>query len=261
MTWRSVVRSAIGVSHQQQQLPCQDYGGDRVLGDILVGAVADGAGSARHSDIGAQLAVETAVQFLAWTEEWLQKRGRSWLNLPTTIPTQTVIDRLFIRTVAKVRSTLQTTASANGYTTDDLACTLLAFVATPAWVAAMQIGDGFMVVRSPNQDYHLLFQPDKGEFANQTTFVTSTNALEDLQIRVLAGKYEFICAATDALEKVAIRLHDWTPFPPFFQPLAEYLDETPDPNQDDAYLVSFLESDRLNARTDDDKTLLLGLYQ
>jgi hypothetical protein len=82
-----------------------------------------------------------------------------------------------------------------------------------------------------------------------------------MQVDVLAGEQEFICAATDGLEKVAVRMSDWSPFAPFFQPLEDYLWETSDRTQEDEYIRSFLESDRLNARTDDDKTLVLCLHK
>ena len=124
----------------------------------------------------------------------------------------------------------------------------------------MQIGDGFIVMRSQDSQYQMLFQPDKGEFANETTFVTSTNALDDMQIKVFSEKPEFICASTDGLEKVAIRFSDWKPFPPFFKPLEEYLQETEKPEEEHEYIVNFLKLEQLNARTDDDKTLLLCLF-
>ncbi|WP_212720148.1 MULTISPECIES: protein phosphatase 2C domain-containing protein [unclassified Synechocystis] len=63
--WRTVCQSAIGSFHVETGLPCQDYGAYQTLGkDILIGAVADGAGSAKHSDLGAKVAVETAIQFV-----------------------------------------------------------------------------------------------------------------------------------------------------------------------------------------------------
>jgi hypothetical protein len=110
----------------------------------------------------------------------------------------------------------------------------------------MQIGDGFIVVRSQESEYQLLFQPDKGEFANETTFITSSNALDEMQVRVLTGHQQFICASTDGLEKLAIRFSDWTPFALFFKPLEEYLGETSDPEKEDKYLKNFLDSERLN---------------
>ncbi|MGA7932663.1 MAG: PP2C family serine/threonine-protein phosphatase [Kovacikia sp.] len=259
MPWKTIVRSVIGTSHLQQQLPCQDFGGDLILGDVLIGAVADGAGSAAHSDIGAKLAVRIVLEYLTLTEAWLQKRQQSWRSLPHP-PAQDLTKKLFTKIVTKVNLGLRKQAESSGYSVDDLACTLLIFLATPHWVAAMQIGDGFIVVRSKRKDYQLLFQPDKGEYANQTTFVTSASALAEMQICILPSHPTFICASTDALERVAIRMSDWTAFSPFFKPFEEYLVETPHPEKDDEYLISFLESDRLNSRTDDDKTLLLGLY-
>lgn len=124
----------------------------------------------------------------------------------------------------------------------------------------MQIGDGFIVVRSQDSEYQLLFQPDKGEFVNETTFITSANALTEMQVKVILDKQDFICASTDGLEKVAIRLSEWEPFSPFFKPLEEYLHEPITPGNEDKYLMEFLNSERLNSRTDDDKTLLLCLF-
>jgi hypothetical protein len=256
--WKAIARSVIGTSHLQQQLPCQDFGGNRILGDVLIGAVADGAGSAAHADIGAKLAISIVLEYLTLTEVWLQKRQQSWRSLP---PSEELIRKLFTKITNKVSLGLRKQAATSGYAFDDLACTLLVFLATPDWIAAMQIGDGFIVVRSQASDYKLLFQPDKGEYANQTTFVTSINALAEMQICILHQRSTFICAATDGLERVAIRLSDWTAFPPFFKPLEEYLIETSHPETDDKYLISFLESDRLNDRTDDDKTLLLCFYE
>jgi hypothetical protein len=122
----------------------------------------------------------------------------------------------------------------------------------------MQVGDGFIVVKGSETDpYQLLFQPSKGEFINETVFVTTPNALDDLQVRVQAGAHSFVCAATDGLEKLAIRFQDWQPHPPFFNPLMACLQTLEDPAEWQAYLEAFLHSERLNARTDDDKTLLL----
>ncbi len=122
-----------------------------------------------------------------------------------------------------------------------------------------QIGDGFLTVRPVDGDLQLLFTPDKGEYINETTFITSSNAFEEMQVKVLEKPCSFICASTDGLEKVAINFKDWQPFPPFFNPLEEYMKETVETHEDDQYIIDFLNSERLNARTNDDKTLLLAL--
>lgn len=277
MGWKAIARSAIGTRHQDQQQPCQDHGvvmvaAPRATRDrhgVIIGAVADGAGSASHAEVGARLAVATALRYLATTEVWLHKRQRSWQDWPQP-PSEALIRKLFTKVVSRSQAQLAQRASDQGWQSEDLACTLLAFLATPDWIAAMQIGDGFMVVsydqpQTPGQsaqgDYQLLFQPDRGEFANQTTFITAANALATMQVTVVGQPPRFIAAATDGIERVALRLKDWAPFAPFFSPLEEYLKETPDPEADDTYLISFLSSERLNQKTDDDKTLVLCHYE
>ncbi len=64
MVWKRVACSEVGISHQKQEMPCQDYGDYRIFDDVIVGAVADGAGSAKYSDIGAKLTVEKVVECL-----------------------------------------------------------------------------------------------------------------------------------------------------------------------------------------------------
>jgi serine/threonine protein phosphatase PrpC len=240
-------------------MPCQDYGHYHIFNDVIVGAVADGAGSAKYSDIGAKLAVEAVIKYLSRIGAYLRKR-KPWCQSFWRSLSEKEAKKLFAKTLKKAIASLHEEAKTENYSVNDLACTLLIFVATPQWVAAMQIGDGFIVVRSQESEYQLLFQPDKGEFANETTFITSSNALDEMQVRVLTGHQEFICAATDGLEKLAIRFSDWTPFALFFKPLEEYLGETNEPEKEDEYLKNFLDSERLNARTDDDKTLLLCLF-
>lgn len=259
MGWKAIARYATGTSHLKQQLPCQDYGGCKILNNMIVGAVADGAGSAKYADIGANLAVETVLEYLAGVEQWLQKHKQVGELHPQPL-SELEARKLFTQTVNKVVAAMEAQAQSGGYSIEDLACTLLVVIATPTWVAAMQIGDGFIVVRPQQEDHILLFPPDKGEYVNETTFVTSANAIEAMRVDVREGKQEFICVSTDGLERVAIRMSDNTPFTPFFQPLEEYLQETSNPEQSDEYLMSFLNSDRLNARTDDDKTLFLCCY-
>ncbi|MEH1819552.1 MAG: PP2C family serine/threonine-protein phosphatase [Nostoc sp.] len=253
MKWKAVRRSEIGTSHQKQGIGCQDYGNYRSFDDVIVGAVADGAGSAKHSDVGSRLVVETVLKCFSEINEFPQKQDSQPLS-------QEEAQKVFAEIVNKVITELQKQAAKEDYSINDLACTLLVFVANPDWVAAMQIGDGFIVRRSEDSEYQLLFQPDKGEFANETTFITSTNALKEMQVKVINEKQEFLCASTDGLEKVAIRLSDWKPFLPFFKPLEEYLHEPVNEEEEDKYLKEFLNSERLNSRTGDDKTLLLCLF-
>jgi hypothetical protein len=252
--WKAITRSVIGTSHKENNTPCQDYGAYKIFDNIIVGAVADGAGSAQYSHIGAKKAVDTIINsFQNIINSRFQDKN---LNLELS---QEIAKKVFIKITDNIIKELEKEADKHKYEIKDLACTLIAFIATPQWLAAMQIGDGFILIDTPSQKFRMLFKPDKGEFFNETTFITSTHALEEMQIEVVFDKIEFICVSTDGIEKVAIHLATWQPHPPFFSPLRQYLEETNNPEQEDSYIQNFLESEKLNARTDDDKTLMLCL--
>ncbi len=235
MTWKAIARSAIGTSHQKQQMPCQDYGDYKIINQAIVGAVADGAGSAKYADIGAKLAVETVLA--AFTEQDIftitnLKKTTATVTIPQS-RSERAVKQLFTKTVKKIVTTLKEQAANDGYSIEDFACTLLIVVATSNGLAAMQIGDGFIIVRRAEESPQLLFIPDKGEYINETSFVTSANALESMRVVVQTGQPKFICASTDGLERLAIRMSDHTPFIPFFKPLEEYLWSTSDPEQEE----------------------------
>ena len=57
--------SEAGISHIKRDIPCQDYALSKVLvNGWVVGAVADGVGSAKHSEIAARLACESVIEVL-----------------------------------------------------------------------------------------------------------------------------------------------------------------------------------------------------
>jgi hypothetical protein len=253
VVWRATVHSAIGTRHIQRDVPCQDFGAYLIQDSSIIGAVADGAGSAQHSDIGAQLAVKTV---LANLDQWLSEQSMA------QSVTESQMQPVFAEALRNAIEVLQQEAETGDYELRELGCTLLTFIATPNWIAAMQIGDGFIVVKaSETEPYQLLFQPEKGEYINETMFITSEPALESMQVTVKASQQPLVCAATDGLEKVAIRFQDWQPHPPFFDPFMSCLETVDDPAERQAYLETFLNSDRLNAKTDDDKTLLVCLCE
>lgn len=253
MVWKEVSHSATGVIHQNEDVPCQDYAQCRVFDDVIVGAVADGAGSAKYADEGSRLAVWTVINwFQRIIESESDELSASWFQEQTK--------NVFTKIVKEVIEKFQGEAQEKHCQIRDLACTLIIFIANPQWLAAMQIGDGLIVVSCGNsQDYQLLFKPDKGEFINETTFVTCAHAVEEMKVKVISSP-RFISVATDGLENVAIKLRDWQAFPPFFKTLETYLKTTPNPKED-RYLDNLLNCQQLNARTTDDKTLLLCMWE
>ncbi|MCM1984580.1 PP2C family serine/threonine-protein phosphatase [Lyngbya confervoides] len=254
MSWNAVTYSSVGSRHLAQSLPCQDYSQFLVEGEVLYGAVSDGAGSAKYADIGAQLAVQTCLDQL--------KLEFSQLEPFDAGPDPAAVVEIFERVAAAILERLMAEAQHKNFALKELNCTLIGFIATPDWMAAMQVGDGFIVLQHSNSAvFELLFQPEKGEYINETLFITSPGALDQLRVSVQLGCPEFIAAATDGLEKVAIRYQDWLPHAPFFRPFKDCLQHFATGEEQQSYLQTFLESDRLNAKTDDDKTLLICLHR
>ena len=259
MPWKAVSQSVVGTLHQQRQIPCQDYGNWHLLqdGEIVLGAIADGAGSARYAEVGALSAVTVVLEY--WSEHINEFVPVD--NTAESIPTEADIQAPCHRLLQQVRQKLELKAVELDCPLGELACTLVAFLATPQWTIALQVGDSFLVVRGQEDlDYQLVFYPDRGELANETTFVTTQADELTMQCKVLSKRLKFICAATDGLESVAIHRQDWQPYPPFFEPLENFLTVANNLSQEELYLKNFLSSERLNARTSDDKTLLLCLY-
>ncbi len=267
MNWRAIPVSIRGTSHIKRKLPCQDFGDYKIVSDeILIGAIADGAGSAKHSDIGSMLAVETTLEYLNDYINFITKNIDNLLNYSLT---EDDAKKLFCQTLHRVRFRFdqyeklfnKTVSKKQNIQNKDLSCTLLAFIATPKWIAGMQIGDGFIVMRSSDpsieSDYQLLIPPIKGEYVNQTTFVTSKSALSELKVKIVNKPQKFIFAATDGLERIAINFSQLKPHEGFFSPFENHLKQNTLEKSD---LSDWLNSQEVNSRTDDDKTILVCFY-
>jgi len=247
LVWRVVGASARGIAHQEKDVSCQDAYRLQILssGELLI-AVADGAGSADRSNDGAHLAVEQAV-----------------VSLEMSIGEQSPIDEAGWRTLIadvfrKVYGTLALTAATENVTLRSFATTLTCVVVSDGWLVVGQIGDGVAVAEAEDGSLFLTVRPQRGEYANEAYFLTMPEALRYVEIHAYHQRVRALAVTTDGLLRLALKLPDYKPYPPFFQPLLGFIAEAEDENQAREQLVAFLTSDRVCARTDDDKTLVLA---
>lgn len=246
--WRVVASSVRGAAHLQNGLPNQDSLHWRPLpGALLIGALADGAGSARHAEEGSKAAVEAAVELAATLLPKLAK-----------IPAQDIWAATAREILGAARQAVVTQAAALSARPADLACTLIFFAATPEWVGAAQIGDGAVVLEDAAGAFLPLTRPPEGEYLNETIFVISTDALATAQCPLRVGRFPRLAAFTDGLQMLALKFPGGTPHPGFFRPLLRFADAAPDRETGSAQLAALLESPKFTDRTDDDLTLLLA---
>jgi hypothetical protein len=238
--WKLVFGSVRGTSHVQSGQPCQDHCAGSVVGTAVVAACSDGAGSAELSHHGSRCAVE---RFL---EEAIRSLGEA---APERDSIQAWVDA--------ARSRVLEEASALGVPPRKLACTLLGAVAGDDWTAYVQIGDG-VIVFDGEAGYELAFWPDNGEYANTTRFLTDEDYSAHLRIEIVPRRVGELGLLTDGLQMLALNFAQARVHGPFFAPLFRAVRNGPDEEALRASLLEFLDSSRVNDRTDDDKTLLLA---
>jgi Protein phosphatase 2C len=252
--WKYVLASVAGTSHLKKEIPCQDSSRCRVFHDsqkrpILVAVASDGAGSASHSELGSALACGL---FVGEMETFLASEGAV-----------KDLNRDFAESWLKTfQNEVRARAEAEGLTPGDFACTVLASIVAPDSAAFMQVGDGCIVVSEFEEpdEYSWVFWPQKGEFANMTTFATSEAASEHLEFTLVNQKIAELAVFTDGIERIALRFETQEVHAPFFLPMFVPLRPEHEGHVETlcASLRRFFNSDRINERTDDDKTLILA---
>jgi serine/threonine protein phosphatase PrpC len=250
--WHVVGASVRGTSHLKTMTPCQDSCAYMVMeSGTLLAAVSDGAGSAARSDLGSQQAVNQTLEILF--AELLDRRPanhRTWGDL------------LFETFCETRRRVLRLTAEEGGQPRD-YACTLTILIADDDWLVSGQIGDGYAAVQTTREDLVAIAEPQRGEYADSTYFITDEQAADVFVGRVYRqgldiGPVRSLAAMTDGLTNLAIDRRSAQPHRPFFKPLMQVPGKIRDHETALTELYEFLVSDRINARTDDDKTLVLA---
>lgn len=241
--WRLYGASVTGTSHASQNLPCQDAHRERRIGDhTLILAVADGAGSAARSAEGSRCAVVASVDYLG-------------TRLSKAVPQDAAgCGALLEEALLAARVALKTVAGTAPFSA--LATTLLLAVVTDRWLVTLQVGDGAIVCRLRSGKLRVLKTLNKSGYLNETTFLTSDDYEKELQRESLpSSEITGIALFTDGIERVAVRDSDNQAHGPFFAPLFDFA-LNPASRQEE--LDDFLKSQRLNDRTDDDKTLVIA---
>jgi hypothetical protein len=250
--WRVAGAAVRGVSHERTDTPCQDAQGYRLLGDAqvpggaLLVALADGAGSASHSEQSAALAVDSALREMAMAlVEGLPETTQAWKDL-------------LCSTFRLARQEVVMMAEERGVSLREYACTLTCVITTGNVLAVGQIGDGAVVAAGEDGTLFAATRLQRGEYANETHFLVQEDALEQAVIDIYERAVCSLAVMSDGLIRLALKMPSQEPHAPFFQPLFGFIRAVEDGPAAEQQLSAFLSSERVNSRTDDDKSLVLA---
>jgi hypothetical protein len=245
--WQVVSAHATGTSHAATGAPCQDREGFRIVddadgGQAVVAVICDGAGSAVLSDAGADLTCE-ALRTLAGA--FVADHGASC-----------VTEAQVYTWVADIQARIVQRAKAEKAQPRDYACTLVFVIAADSQTICGQIGDGAIVLNT-DEELTVALWPQNGEYANQTFFVSQDDARDHLQLARFGAVRDFV-VFSDGLQRLALNEALRIPHAGFFRPLIETVRtaEVLDGTRDD--LEAFLSSERVNSKTDDDKSIVIA---
>ena len=157
-----------------------------------------------------------------------------------------------------VRAAIQTQADAVNLPTREFACTLVAALVGDASAAFLQVGDGAIVTASASAASEVVFWPEQGEYTNTTYFVTGADAHQRLRLDVRTTPVHDVALFTDGLQHIALRYETRLPHQPFFDPMFARLRADEQWPGLGGALASFLGSEAISTRTDDDCTLVLA---
>jgi serine/threonine protein phosphatase PrpC len=246
--WQVLAASVCGTSHLKNKQLCQDaHHWQRLSDNILVLSVADGAGSASWGKVGAMIAVETAIDNLA--TKTITRRS---------LADDAVVRNLLIEAMISAKIAVEEEAVACEKQPPELASTLIIAIASPELIAVVQIGDGVAVAKDVEGNLAAITVPEHGEFINETTFLTSPNAIESAQMRFWRQEIVNVGILTDGLQMLAMNMAIGAPHKPFFLPLFDFVANIEDKTVAKEQLVKFLRSERITQRTDDDLTLIIA---
>ena len=249
--WRWAGARSKGTSHEKTGLPCQDYGCanevDGPVGPVFVAVVSDGAGSARHADVGSKI---TAITMLRMAQRFLSRSPRSELDEETT---RDWLDA--------VRDRINAEAERVSLKPRDYAATIVAIIADSLGVTIIHVGDGAVAVKATDSEtWSVPSWPYQGEYASTTSFITD-DPQPRLDFVAMDCPISAFAIFSDGIERLVLDFANRVPHAPFFERMVKPVMALSNPGRDadlSKALQSYLSSPAVCERTDDDKTLILG---
>ena len=160
MIWKVVKAEITGSSHKKNGTPCQDVTNKLVTENSCTIVLADGAGSASLSELGAELTCKSILRTC-------HKDFDELFDMDSMLAKTKIIH--------SIRTRLGIKAKKHNKNKQELASTLLFVSIKKNKFIAGHIGDGIIGIIDEKGEAIVLSEPENGEFANTTYFTTSEN--------------------------------------------------------------------------------------
>lgn len=274
-SWVVAYASIIGNGHIAADLPCQDSCTHKRFNDTWgIAVVADGAGSASHSDAGSNFVARNAAHCF---EEVLQRKG--WATAED-LPTPEEWRKEALQALQIVRQRLQQYATNQELAYNALACTVLVALYAPFGILTTHIGDGRAAYSTAPQEWKALIEPFRGNEVNETVFITSniwtTEGVEKyVSTGVIKEDIRAFALLSDGCEKGSFEVNVWDesqqkyhdpnkPYVRFFEPnvqgLLQLHKEQKSQEEINSIWGGFLTNGNKSFKHEtDDKTMILGI--
>jgi hypothetical protein len=219
--------------------------------EVLIAVACDGAGSAKLSQVGSDATCRFMLD-----------------RIKTLIAEQHAIGEVSRETVTtlvlEAQANLSLLARASGATMRDLACTLVTAVVGREGAVFFQVGDGVAIVgprNEPADEFSWIFWPERGEYANTTTFLCDERLAEHVQYAATLDVIDEVAVLTDGIQNLVLDYKQHSAHGPFFRRMMGPLRARTEHGHVaplTVALASYLDSPAINERTDDDKTLIIA---
>ena len=249
-SWTWAAASCRGTSHERAKSRRQDAFKcvvAEVPGDPIAVVVSDGAGSASFGGQGASLVCKTIAHNV-----------KRHLLADNSLPR----DEDFEDWVDATRDQIGAVAERRQLLPRDFAATLILVVSNACETIILHVGDGCAVVRdNVSGIWAAPTWPDHGEYASTTSFIT-----DEPVARTRVSRYQYPISAfavfSDGIERLVLDLRSREPSSRFFDSMIAPVQQSERRGKDRQLskgLAAYLQSDQVNSRTDDDKTLVLAV--
>lgn len=230
-----------GETHRAKGTSGDDYAKAVELKDgTFIAVVCDGAGSAAKGAIGSRVCADKFIDHMTTRCD-----GKSL----------TVED--IKQAFSHARAGLEEESSKYHLPLEAFATTMVTITCFAETTVFAQVGDGFAVANFADGRLEMPLIPDRGEFANQTYFLTSQNWIETLQVATINEPCIGCTLSTDGLQNILITRDD-RPYEPFFTKMFGHTKNLI-AAQIETSLKDFLSSSLVNAKVSDDATIIIAV--